>query len=400
MIIMKPIRVLCLWFMTTAFLAGRSSAQPADDLFFAPSNPPAMQPIAHGPRLWHPRGTPAERAARHFLHGVNLGDYLEASRYQRQIQVSADEIARIKKEGFDHIRVPIGWHQYAGPGPDYTLEPEIFQLVDFVVTNALQNHLAVMINLHHFNALDRDPADATPEFLAIWRQVAAHYRQFPAALAFELDNEPHEKASTALMNPIYAQAIAEIRATNPRRTLFVEPGNWGGIAPLKDLVLPPDDNVIVSVHCYDPFLFTHQGASWTGGSTPVTGIIFPGPPAQPLEPASGLELKDYQLDWLHKYNTLPADQNPSSPLAFAAKLHYLRAWSDYYGRPVHLGEFGAYIKADEPSRANFYAAFRAAAERQHIGWCIWDWSANFRYWDKASNRPMPGMRAALFGKSE
>jgi len=65
---------------------------------------------------------------------------------------------------------------------------------------------------------------------------------------------------------------------------------------------------------------------------------------------------------------------------------------------VHLGEFGAYIKADEHSRANFYSAFRQAAEKEQLGWCIWDWSAGFRYWDKKSNAPMPGMREALFGK--
>src|ERR1035438_4499633 len=130
-------------------------------------------------------------------------------------------------------------------------------------------------------------------------------------------------------------------------TMVVEPGGWGGIGELKNLVLPPDDNVIVSVHCYDPFYFTHQGATWTSGQTPVVGFIFPGPPAQPLVPDEKLQLKKYQLDWIEKYNTLPADKNPSSPLAFTGKLKYLHAWSDYYGRPIHLGEFGAYTKADE-----------------------------------------------------
>jgi hypothetical protein len=34
-----------------------------------------------------------------------------------------------------------------------------------------------------------------------------------------------------------------------------------------------------------------------------------------------------------------------------------------------------------------------------LGWCIWDWSAGFRYWDKNTHAPMPGMRTALFGKT-
>ncbi len=63
----------------------------------------------------------------------------------------------MKHEGFDHVRVPIGWHHYAGPAPDFTLSPEIFSRVDFVVTNALENKLAVMINIHHFDELDQRP---------------------------------------------------------------------------------------------------------------------------------------------------------------------------------------------------------------------------------------------------
>ncbi len=361
---------------------------------FAPANPPAMQPITS-------HDTPAYRAAKLFQHGANLGDYLEAwPRGNWSVNVGASEFAQMKKEGFDHVRVPIGWHHYAGPAPDFTLSPDIFSKVDFCVTNALENQLAVMINIHHFNELDKDPAAATDEFLKIWRQIAAHYQKFPNQLAFELDNEPHQNATTALMNPIYARAIAEIRQSNPQRTIFVEPGGWGSIGELNNLVLPPDDNVIVSVHCYDPFFFTHQGATWTDGQTPVTGIIFPGPPAQPLVPDPKLNLKKNMLDWIARYNTLPADKNPSSALAFTDKLKFVREWSDYYGRPAHLGEFGAYIKADAQSRAHFYEAFRKAAEQNRLGWCIWDWSANFHYWDKPNNQPAPGMHAALFGKPD
>jgi endoglucanase len=366
-------------------------AQSADVPAFTPSNPPAMQPVKN-------HDSPAYRAAKLFQHGVNLGNYLEVPPGQKwAVTVSADDFAAMKREGFDHVRVPVGWQHYAGPAPDFTLSPAIFSRVDFVVTNALADGLAVMINIHHFDALDENPGATTAEFLKIWRQVAAHYRKFPNRLAFELDNEPHASATTAVMNPIYARAIAEIRKTNPKRTLFVEPGNWGSIDELKNLVLPPDDNVIVSVHCYDPFYFTHQGATWTGGATPVTGIVFPGPPARPLVPATDLHLKNGLLDWIEKYNTLPADKNPSSPLAFTGKLNYAGAWSDYYGRPVHLGEFGADTKADENSRANFYSAMRRAAEHLRIGWCIWDWSAGFRYWNPAEHRALPGMHTALFG---
>jgi endoglucanase len=375
--------------LIAAVLLGCASA-PSLQAAFTPQNPPEMKPLAT-------HDTPAWQAAKLFQHGVNLGNYLEAPPGKSWgVTFSPEETAAMKREGFDHVRIPVGWQHYAGPAPDFILSPDIFSRVDLVVTNALNNHLAVMINIHHFDELDEDPQGTTEEFLKIWQQVAAHYHEFPDQLAFELDNEPHSHATTALMNPIYDRAIAEIRKTNPHRTIFVEPGNWGNIDELKNLVLPPDNNVIVSIHCYDPFYFTHQGATWTGGETPLTGIKFPGPPAAPLMVDPALKLKPYLLDWIAKYNSLPKDKNPSSRLAFEEKLKYCRAWSDFYGRPAHLGEFGAFTKADETSRANFYSAMRHTAEDQKIGWCIWDWSAGFRYWDKRKQQSLPGMHAALF----
>lgn len=380
------LKIIAALLLTGLSLHGQDS-----DWKFKPSNPPPMLPLTN-------HSSPAYLAAKHFQRGVNLGNYLEAPPGQNWgVTVSADEFAAMKREGFDHVRVPVGWHHYAGGAPDFALKPEIFAKADFCVTNALANGLAVIINIHHYNELDQNPTNETAKFIALWRQIAAHYKNFPAQLALELDNEPHDQATTALMNPIYAQAITEIRRTNPRRTIFVEPGKWGGIDELKNLALPPDDNIIVSVHCYEPFLFTHQGANWTGTDTKLTGIVFPGPPPQPLVPDASFKPEPWVLHWIEQYNTLPAAKNPSSPAAFNDKLNYVRAWSEYYGRPVHIGEFGAYTRADEKSRARFYAAFRQAAEERQLGWCMWDWSAGFRYWDKKSQAPTPGLREALFG---
>jgi endoglucanase len=227
--------------------------------------------------------------------------------------------------------------------------------------------------------------------------VAAHYAGFTNALAFELLNEPVKAATTAVMNPIYARMILEIRKTNPQRTIFVGPGKWNSIDELKNFVLPPDDNVIVTVHCYEPFYFTHQGATWAGDDTKVTGIRFPGPPALPLVPDAVLKLNPWVTNWIRAYNTQPPEKNPCAPRVIAEKLKFARAWSDFYGRPIHIGEFGCLAKIEAESRGNFLAAFRRAADEEKLGWCVWDWSAAFRYWDKKKSEPLPQVRAALFG---
>jgi endoglucanase len=331
------------------------------------------------------------------MRGVNMGNYLEAPPGQDWgSHYTTNDFINARSQGFDHVRIPVGWNYYAGPGPDYVITNSFFSRVDFMVTNALNQGLAVIINIHNWNEFATNPVANTNEFYAIWRQVAAHYSNSPPLVAFELMNEPNGPlASTTVLNPIYAEAIRQIRLTNPNRTVFVDPGQWNQISELNNVILPDDDtNLIVTVHCYDPFYFTHQGATWPGPDTATVGLVFPGPPATPLSPAAGVS--DYVTNWIASYNTLPTEGNPSSSIAFAAKLQFAGQWAAYYGRPVHVGEFGCYTLADPVSRARFYTEFRAAADAQRLGWAMWDWNAGFHYWDPNTGQPAPGMPDALF----
>ena len=104
------------------------------------------------------------------------------------------------------------------------------------------------------------------------------------------------------------------------------------------------------MHSYEPFYFTHQGATWSGPDTKVTGIIFPGPPRTPLVPDPKLKVNKWVLDWVERYNTEPTATNPSGPSTIQAAVDKAREWSEYYGRPIHIGEFGCFTTADPASR--------------------------------------------------
>jgi endoglucanase len=344
--------------------------------------------------------TPAHEAARRFLRGANLGNGLEVPPGQNwAVHYTPEDLHLIRAEGFDHVRIPVGWHHYTGPAPEFRLRPGIFARADELVFAGLREGLSVIINIHHFDQFTTDPRKETARFLAIWRQLSTHYAKAPEGLAFELLNEPKDAATTEVINPIFAEAIQAIRQIDPKRTIFAGPGRWNSIAELRSFRLPDgDDNLVVTVHNYDPFLFTHQGADWAGPDVKLIGVVFPGPPSRPLEPDPKLELKSWVLNWVKAYNSEPTATNPSSPRAFAGALADAREWSNYYGRPIHVGEFGCFTTADPRSRANYYRAFRETAEAAQIGWALWDWRAGFRYWNEKAGRPETGMHEALFGE--
>lgn len=343
--------------------------------------------------------SPAHRAIARFRRGVNFGNFLEAPRGQDWgARYTIDDFKAAAREGFDHVRIPIRWNDWAGEAPDYRIDPSFYAKCDSMVTNALGNHLSAIVNLHHFDDFYKDPIASKTEFFALWKQISEHYKDYPPeSLAFELLNEPMDKATTEVINPLLADAIRIVRKACPNHTIFIGPGLWNSVAELKNLNLPAgDSNLIVTVHCYDPFNFTHQGAYWLGGHMETKGVIFPGPPPAPLEPTAATKARAGMAQWFESYNSTPREKNPSSPRAFQDKIQTAHDWSIYYGRPVHFGEFGVIANADDISRANWYREFRTRLESNDLSWAIWDWKANFPYWDSKLNKPRPGMREALF----
>ena len=101
------------------------------------------------------------------------------------------------------------------------------------------------------------------------------------------------------------------------------------------------------------------------------------------------------LDWIERYNTEPARDQSRAARVLPGPIEQAREWSEYYGRPIHVGEFGCLSTADPASRGNYYRPFARPPRRAGIGWAIWDWKAGFRYWDEKAKRPDPGMHRGV-----
>ncbi len=150
---------------------------------------------------------------------------------------------------------------------------------------------------------------------------------------------------------------------------------------------------MVTIHCYEPFYFTHQGAGWVNLSG-LRGIHYPGSPSSPLAIPDAFKDNAAICDFIGNYNTLPADRNPCSATGVRSLLDLARAWSDHFGRPIHLGEFGSHDVGDLASRIRYCHDVRVLAEQRKIPWTLWDWKASFGYWNSKTNQP--ALRKGLF----
>lgn len=299
-----------------------------------------------------PTSTPAPGLRR----GVNMGNDMEAPRGEDWgYKMRAEHFARIREAGFDHVRIPMRWSDYAAQEPPYTIEPAFFERADWAVRQGLDNRLSVILNIHHYLEIMEAPEAHKARFLAIWGQIAEHYRDYPQTLYFELLNEPNGRLTAALWNEYLAEAIAVIRKTNPTRKIVVGTAEWGGLTALAQLQIPADDpHLIVTYHYYNPFPFTHQGAEWVQGSNAWLGTMWEGA--------------------YYQQNDIRADFD------IAVR------WAKERGVPLYMGEFGAYSKADMASRVRWTAFCAREAEARGIAWAYWEFGAGFGVYDPAVGR--------------
>src|SRR5207237_6594536 len=121
--------------------------------------------------------------------GINLGNALEAPQEgEWGVRLKAEYFAAIKKAGFATVRLPVKWSAHAKSDAPYTIDPEFAERVDWAVDQALANGLNIIVNVHHYDEMNTKPDEHLPRLIALWRQIAARYKDRSAGVYFELLN--------------------------------------------------------------------------------------------------------------------------------------------------------------------------------------------------------------------
>lgn len=295
--------------------------------------------------------------------GVNIGNTFEApSENEWGNPWVADHFRIIAELGFQHIRLPVRWEPAERSMATYpfTVNPTFLEKIKEVVDAALEHDLHIIVNMHHHEALYEDPAGQKERFLSQWYQIADYFKDYPDLLLFEVMNEPHGNLTPALWNEYFADALAEIRKTNPDRVVIMGVAEYGGLAAISQLQLPNDDYIILSPHYYNPFNFTHQGADWVG------------PEAD---------------EWLGtRWNDTEAERE-----TVISEFSYALSFSETNHIPIHVGEFGAFSTADIQSRARWTTFLARWFEEQNMSWAYWEFNSGFGIYNPATgefNEPL------------
>lgn len=213
--------------------------------------------------------------------GLNIGNTLEATGGETgwgNPLITNDLIKAIKQSGFNAIRLPCDWNQYAD---QTTAEISATWLtrVKQVVQYCVDNDMYVIVNIHWDGGwlennctVDKQVANNAKQ-KAFWEQIALTLRDFDEHVLFASANEPNVADATqmAVLMSYHQTFINAVRSTGGRnayRNLIVQ-GPSTDITKTNSLmtILPTDkvpNKMMAEVHYYTPWNFCGMtaDASW------------------------------------------------------------------------------------------------------------------------------------------
>ncbi len=318
----------------------------------------------------------------------NFADFVKPAEAAKREKMFAD----IARANFKTVRIPINFGAWASLNAPYRWENEEgLKTADSFVKWALGNDLNAIVDLHHveFDGSIKNAA-TTERIVWLWREIATRYKNTnPERVFFELRNEPHDiKAEDWRAQ---AEAIIKtVRQVAPKHTLIVGFHDWNSRAALIDSKPFADANVIYTFHYYDPFIFTHQGATWSSEGLPELKYV-PFPYSKDVKIETPATAKGKWVE--NQIKTYEADSKAEK---IYADLRAAKDWATENKVPIFLGEFGSYGKLPTAEdRCRHAAAVYSALGKLNIPSAWWEWDGGFNMFEKGTTRIADCMRKAV-----
>ena len=212
-----------------------------------------------------------------FQKGVNLGGWIsQFDTYDRDhfdSFIVEDDIRNIASLGFDHVRVPVDYVLLEEE--DGALKEDGFRYLEQCRAWCEKYGLRMLIDLHECYGYSFDPLKKDMDrerffydsalqerFFSLWRRIAERFAPYPQQVAFEPLNEVVLEKVADAWNKVASDYIRMMRTIVPRSWLVIGGVCYNSVTTVPLLDIPLDDRIVYNFHCYEPFLFTHQGAYW------------------------------------------------------------------------------------------------------------------------------------------
>lgn len=310
-----------------------------------------------------------------FEKGVNFGGWFSQCDYSKERFdnfITEKDFKKVSEWGADHVRIPIDYNLVEDENGNY-LESGIAYIQNAI--NLCEKYkLNMVLDVHKTAGFSFDEGENETgffdnieyqeRFYRLWEMLSKNFGKYSKNVAFEILNEVTDKKFSDKWNEISTECIRRIRAIAPD-TYILLGGYWNNsIESLKDLNMPYDDKVVYNFHCYEPLIFTHQGAYWIKDMPSDLRLSYPN-----------------TIDNYKKAHLLIAKNSLSIYDFIDSKIADIGMFEELFSEAVKLaeernvalycGEYGVINLADTDSTLKWYKDINSVFRKYDIGRCAW-----------------------------
>ncbi len=324
-----------------------------------------------------------------FMAGANLGHWLsqygENAHGDRTLMAKQDEhfrtyikesdFARMQEWGLDHVRVPVDYFLFEEDENPGVYNEQRLAFVDWTLQTCKKYGLNMLLDLHHApgftfnNGFDSEKNNLfyddglQKRYIDIWEMFAKRYQSEGDNLAFELLNELVIK-DCSYWNRLWKQTADAILKISPHRKIVIGSNNWNSVDQLTALEIIESENFVYNFHTYEPFLFTHQRASWN-----ETTVHYMKSVTYPFDRREHADwIKQNRSDSLRNFERDQIDKE------FLWK--YIKpaiAFLEQHDVPLYCGEYGVIANADDQSAERWLDDITSIFNTLGIGHAVWSY---------------------------
>lgn len=285
------------------------------------------------------------------------------------------EMVQMRQLGIQHVRLCVHPQYIYDPlAPSNMIEPNM-TLVEKAISRFLDKDIAVVFDFHNENQkrLETD-IEWRNGMVPFWGSLAKRLSKFDAErVVLEVINEPVFKGHEQEWLNFQPGVVSAMRESAPDHTIMATSTDWSNIGHLIRLKPLADKDVIYTFHCYDPHIFTHQGATWSEPFYPlIKGLTYPSSPEK-LKPLVDSQENPDAKEGLMKYGEQRWNGDK-----LREHLRSVVEWSSKNKVPIYCGEFGCFTPVTPPEdRMNWFNDISSAFNEFGIGWAVWGYDEVF-----------------------
>jgi len=306
-----------------------------------------------------------------FGAGVNISHFEQYWKSPEEIYKTDinEKIKTIADKGFKTIRLPVSFDLFLQPNSNYIQNDLIKRLKDILIlTYGLQIKLIIT---YHYGKLNENNCETgeVDRIVDMWKQIQFVFKgNAYKDLFFDLYNEPTLPADKWKI--AISKMVADLRAEDSQRIYIVGGTDYNSENELLTFPKLDDKKLIYTFHYYEPFIFTHQGAEWTGNKTVLTGLPFPYKrrrmPKMPDSFKGTSSEQDYK-----KYSTEADDEYLRN------RLRDIASYCAQNKMPLVCTEAGVIVNAENKYRKKYLKALTNSFEEFNIKAVLWEFDQRF-----------------------